>query len=412
MSEQQSEPTTTTATTATESTPSDAWGQSITPERQAELQGYLDRWQAETDHGERKGPLDFDAVQLTGADVHWLAEQSGRDELGDLPNLHLEGANLSHTHLEGADLRGAHLEGAGLTWAYLEGADLRYAWLQSAFFNHAHLTGAELDRAHLEYAFLFEANLASANLHHAHLEGVELDWAHLEGARLGAAHLEGARLIGAWLDSKTILSNAILDQYTRLRDIQWSGVGAVNLTQIDWNRVRTLGDEQGLTRHTVLAAHEAAVRAYRQLSAQLRVQGLNEVADRFTYRAQVLQREVYRRQRKIGAYLFSLLIAALAGYGYRLGRILVAYALIVSVFAAGFFFTGHVLSSPTLTGQSLVQGVLDAFQISLNAIHGRVFFAQFGLDTAQSWLATAESIVGIVIEGVFVATLIQRFFGR
>jgi hypothetical protein len=59
-----------------------------------------------------------------------------------------------------------------------------------------------------------------------------------------------------------------------------------------------------------------------------------------------------------------------------------------------------------------VQGVLDAFQISLNAIHGRVFFAQFGLDTVQSWLATGESIVGIVIEGVFVAMLIQRFFGR
>src|SRR5215469_11834269 len=104
--------------------------------------------------------------------------------------------------------------------------------------------------------------------------------------------------------------------------------------------------------------------------------------------------------------------ASLSGYGYRLGRILITYALIVTVSTAGFFFTGHVLSSPTLTGQSLVQGVLDAFQISLNSIHGRVFFAQFGLDTAQSWLATAESIIGIVIEGVFVAMLIQRFFGR
>jgi hypothetical protein len=56
--------------------------------------------------------------------------------------------------------------------------------------------------------------------------------------------------------------------------------------------------------------------------------------------------------------------------------------------------------------------VFDAFQISLNAIHGRVFFVQFGLDTFQSWLATLESIIGIVIEGTFVAMLIQRFFGR
>jgi hypothetical protein len=40
----------------------------------------------------------------------------------------------------------------------------------------------------------------------------------------------------------------------------------------------------------------------------------------------------------------------------------------------------------------------------------RVFFAQFHLDTLQSWLATAESIVGIVIEGVCLAMLIQRLF--
>jgi hypothetical protein len=54
MSEPQSEPTTTTAT-ATETTPSDAWGQPISPERQAQLQGYLDRWEKETDHSVCKG---------------------------------------------------------------------------------------------------------------------------------------------------------------------------------------------------------------------------------------------------------------------------------------------------------------------------------------------------------------------
>jgi hypothetical protein len=37
---------------------------------------------------------------------------------------------------------------------------------------------------------------------------------------------------------------------------------------------------------------------------------------------------------------------------------------------------------------------------------------QFGLDTLQSWLATAESVIVIVIviEGVFVAMIIQRLF--
>jgi hypothetical protein len=35
---------------------------------------------------------------------------------------------------------------------------------------------------------------------------------------------------------------------------------------------------------------------------------------------------------------------------------------------------------------------------------------QFGRDTLQSWLATAESVIDIVIEGVFVAMIIQRLF--
>ena len=110
-SEQQSE--TTTATTT-----GDKWGDPISSERQAELQGYLDRWEAETDHGEHKGPFDNGphrpGVLLNGADVSWLAEQSGRDEIGRVPNLHLEGATLTQALLAHASLRAAHLERADL----------------------------------------------------------------------------------------------------------------------------------------------------------------------------------------------------------------------------------------------------------------------------------------------------------
>ena len=61
-------------------------------ERQAELQGYLDRWAAETDHGDRKGPFDLGPNQftlwLTGADVSWFAYQPRGDRL------HLEQVTL------------------------------------------------------------------------------------------------------------------------------------------------------------------------------------------------------------------------------------------------------------------------------------------------------------------------------
>jgi hypothetical protein len=82
------------------------WGDPITPERQAELQAILDAWAAETDHGDRKGPFDLTGVaysasrHLTGAAIGWLAQRSGLRFPDDVPNLHLEGAQLGMSHLE------------------------------------------------------------------------------------------------------------------------------------------------------------------------------------------------------------------------------------------------------------------------------------------------------------------------
>jgi hypothetical protein len=237
--------------------------------------------------------------------------------------------------------------------------------------------------------------------------------------------LEGTSLDGARLE-RAVLSGASFGKTSRLNDAVLTGVAFdqvrfdnTNLTVADWSLVDRLGDErmartatdaEGKSKdgETRLAEYKAAVRANRLLAVALQTQGLSEDANRFAYRAQVLQRQVLWRQRKLGGYLFSLLLAVLAGYGYRLWRIFVAYGLIVTAFAAAYLVSGIAAGHASLT----LQQVLDSLQISLNAIHGRVFFAQFGLDTAQSWLATGESIVGIVIEGVFVAMLIQRFFGR
>jgi hypothetical protein len=103
--------------------PADAYGKPISAERQAELQGFLDRWAVETDHSGRKGPFarkqgGLFGVSLTGADVSWLA-LGVRNAFDSVPDLHLEGANLNHSYLEGADIRYAHLESALLSYAHL-----------------------------------------------------------------------------------------------------------------------------------------------------------------------------------------------------------------------------------------------------------------------------------------------------
>src|SRR5260221_10365267 len=82
------------------------WGDSIGEERKAELETWLRQWDEESDHAGRMSP--FWQKFLTGADAYWLAQRV-RDDVGNVPDLHLEGAALSGAHLEGASLARAHL---------------------------------------------------------------------------------------------------------------------------------------------------------------------------------------------------------------------------------------------------------------------------------------------------------------
>lgn len=368
------------------------WGDTISAARQVELQGYLDRWETETDHGVRRGPLDptgrsdedQQRLKLTGADAFWLARQVGRKESTFVPDLHLEGAYLFGAHLEQARLGEAHL--------------------QHAYLGRAHLNRAYLGKSNLTHAYLGAAYLEGAELGKTQLEEADLGEAHLESAYLNGANLKGAYLVGAWFDSKTQLSNVSLDQKTRLGDIHWSGLGAVDLTRIDWSHATILGDEKSVRFDSPVAQHDAIVRAYRQLATQLRVQGISEVADRFALRAQIRQRGVLLRRGRILGYLGSWLLAILAGYGYRPGRSILWYLAVIAGFAALYMQVGIV------NGHTF--NLTEAIVFSLTSFHGRGFFpGGLKLDDPVTMLAAGEAVIGLLIEISFIATFTQRFFG-
>lgn len=57
----------------------------------------------------------------------------------------------------------------------------------------------------------------------------------------------------------------------------------------------------------------------------------------------------------------------------------------------------------------------QALAVSITAFHGRVFpspFTKDALDSAQIWVTALAAICGLVIEGVFIAMLTQRYFNR
>jgi hypothetical protein len=154
-----------------------------------------------------------------------------------------------------------------------------------------------------------------------------------------------------------------------------------------------------------LGEYAKAARASRQLAFALQGQGLNEDAARFAYRAQVLQRKVLWKQRKFWKWLGSMILALLAGYGYRMWRIIVAYLLIVLLCAGAYFVLG-MFYEPHLS-------LLDAILTSITAFHGRVFSEPFlHPGDPQLWVTAFEAVAGLVVEGVFIAMLTQRFFGK
>jgi uncharacterized protein YjbI with pentapeptide repeats len=426
------------------------------------------------------------AANLTRADLSYAQVQRAH-----LSWVLLHETVLVETHLEGADLGKASLKQAILAGTHLEGADLTKAHMEGATLLEAHLEGASLRGAFLESANLFEAHLAGVGLMEAHLEGANLLSTHCEGKTLSKeehqrlctwmprfpASLPAADLRGAFLNTHTRLDGIHAGDeqhgYIALADVHW---GDVNLTVLDWSKLKRLGDEtltlppslveeeteptgeRGLPAPVeraidkMLRAQEVsdvvvnyvlrspalmgklqerivqrkktppetqkqrqrerfliAVRANRQLAVVLRTQGLNEAADRFAYRASVLQRRVLRQSgiRSYGSYLFSWFLDILAGYGYKPGRTLIAYLSTILCFALLYYVLGLT------TAEHLAHPLLSAIVISLIAFHGRGFLPGGFLPTLPMALCAAcEAVIGLTIELSFIATFTQRYFGR
>ncbi len=339
-------------------------------------------------------------------------------EDANLSGAQLQQAHLSEAHLKKANLRNAQLQRAKLGNADLKEADLTWAQLELADLTGAQLQGAKLSWVNLEQASLAKAQLEGAILNNAQLQGTKLYGTHLEGADLCRAQLQDVDLDDAFFGGNQGIG-------PRLADVKWKDT---NLAVVHWSQVTLLSDEywvrqkrqngKAKDKKTRLREYEGAVRANRQLAVALQAQGLNEVASRLIYRAQILQRgvlwyqifqsgaKIRQRLRGLGTWLFSWFLFLIAGYGYRPSRSFLAYLLVISGFASAYYVFGHTVG-PTLSP-------LGAFVFSMTSFHGRGFFPgnNISLDDPLTVLAALEALVGLIIEVMFIATLTQRFFDR
>jgi Pentapeptide repeats (8 copies) len=315
------------------------------------------------------------------------------------PNIQIDlsGTNFSGAYLKGVDLGEAYLYSANLSGVYLSDANLRDAHLAGV-----NLSNSKLDKVNLSGTNLIGAHLSNSTLVDANLSNSTLIYANLSGANLYCANLSGAYLRDAFFDAGTTLKGAIFSDgvstSVSVADVHWGGV---NLAVVNWEFVKKLGEEYQARSSHVQSAYQTAVRSNRQLVVMLRDQGLNEEADRFAYRAQVLQRAVWLKRRKPLKYLFSLFLDLLAGYGYRPGRTLLWYFAVIVGFATAYALFGPLPPFP------------DALVFSLMSFHGRGFFPSLSSETSLHnrvvVVAAIEAVIGLFIEISFIATFTQRF---
>jgi hypothetical protein len=319
----------------------------------------------------------------------------------------------------------------------LSRALLNSANLSDVSLNAANLRGADLRRANLSGMFLRGADLSDSYLRFANLYRAYLRFANLSGAFVREANLAGADLRSVRMDVGTVLFGATLDANTRLADVLWNGVP---LTRLDWDDVRVIGDERiardprderGKKKDPLTRLHDFnnAVLAYRQLSTVLRSQGQNEQADRFGYRAQVLQRTVLRRQallrdrrqrvkfgrrvRSLASYCGSRVLDFIAGYGYKPMRSVWTYVAVIVTFAAAYFTISTNALTPFLPTHPMSLQWYEALVLSISSFHGRGFFpSTLQLGDPLAILAATEAICGLLIEITFIATFTNRFFAR
>lgn len=385
-----------------------------------------------------RGEYPFRGMRLDRADIEWLlathengrgpvdpTDEAQKDRLG----LDLRGADLSYVRL--SDLPLARTAGRASTTGYQDltfeqrrtaAINLRCAMLvgthlEDSLLDYVDLSDADLTGCHLEGASLWAANLREANCDGAHFEGADLWNAHLDGAFLNRAYFQEARLHEAYLPGSHFYQLRLADEDgygPMVADIHWEGV---NLSVVNWSEIRLLGDDRiameprlggfgdDPTIHKRMVG--SAVRANQQLGLALQAQGISDDAGRFFYRARVLDRKLLALSgtRHAPSYLISLLLDILTGYGYRMGRMVIAYIALITLFAACYYGFGQSGVPHVDVVQSVVQ--------SITAFHGRVFDpGAVKPDSPDSIVASFEAITGFLFEGLFIAMLAQRVFGR
>jgi tetratricopeptide (TPR) repeat protein len=374
---------------------------------------------------------------LAGASLRGAQLKGAQLTRADLARAQLDGADLEAADLSGASLVEARLDGADLSGAHLTEAALQGASLVRAHLAHASLDGARLRGAHLDEATLWGATLRGAELDGAHFTGAdmhdtELDGAFFAGAALGDADLAllrweplhaGEELAAARgpLQERPEAYRAAADAYRRLRQAcaaqgLYDRAGELYRREMRM-RQRADGYEAWLAlwqvpllgwliRGTAIVCLTLALLALRWLRQLLApTHTLADPVGRGWRTLRLTGAALARPWRPVARWAWHAALEVLCGHGERVGRVLVAAAVIIMGMALVYVRLGQLTEADGHSVTSFWHALY--FSAASFSSIGYATFAPSAHGLAK-WLGVAESFTGNFLLALFLVTFTRK----
>ncbi|OGW75802.1 MAG: hypothetical protein A2Z72_05310 [Omnitrophica bacterium RBG_13_46_9] len=298
---------------------------------------------------------------------------------------------------EGASVKGGNFSKADLSNMNLARVDLTGANLSRANLSNSNLFDANLTNAELLGADLSNCDLTSANLH-----GSDLTRSCLHGARLWHANLEGANLIEATMSNCDLWNTRLFN----IRLWRTDFMHAISLSKKNFqsrlNRFLTVHriEEKG-----AFSAEEA----YRDLKKYFLANGRYDDASWASFKEKTMEKLLLKKKRN-PAYLPSLIMDLLCGYGEKPHRIILSSLFVILAYALIFAALNAVTYTHFPSYKMPFGDYLYYSVITFTTVGYGDFIPKSNL--IYRAIAGAEAFTGAFMIGLFVFTLARKYSAR
>ncbi|MBL7158804.1 MAG: pentapeptide repeat-containing protein [Candidatus Omnitrophica bacterium] len=294
------------------------------------------------------------------------------------------------------------LKGANFAKADLSNFDLSRQDLSAANFSRSNLSFSSLFDTDLRNAELLGADFSGSDLTSSNLEGCDLTRSSLSGARLWHANLKNANLIEANLNQCDLwnakLFNARLWRTNLLEVVSLSKKNFRGRTMRHFNAYRI--NEKG-----VMSAEEA----YRSLKKHFITSGKYNDASWASFKEKTMERLLLKKKRN-PAYLPSLIMDFLCGYGEKPHRIILSSLFVILGYATAYLLLDAILYTPSIEYHMSISDYVYYSGITFTTVGYGDFIPK--ASSLFRFLAASEAFIGTFMMGLFIFTLARKYSAR